>query len=218
MKEGETQLDKVTKTKEYLTDLFNQSEYLKEQPLQREYRYDHTLRVSYWGKEIATKEGLDVEALIVGCLLHDISYIEEMPTKEAWLNHGRRSAEIAKPFLETLGFDNTTMMDILYGIAIHVDNKSDFIWNKSILADSISDADNIDRFDVYRIYETLEYDKFSHMNNSEKIEYCQTRISRVNSNAGVEFATVSATQLFHERLATMKEFFEKMLEQCQRTV
>lgn len=211
-------MDKIVRTKKYLTELFNESQYLQDNPHERDYRYDHTLRVSYWGKYIAEKEGLDVEALVVGCLLHDISYIEEMPTREIQLNHGRRSAEIARPFLEILGFDETTKNDILFGIAIHVDDKSDFYWKRSILAESISDADNLDRFDVYRIYESLEYDAFSKMKNEEKIEYCQKRIDRVKMNFKIDFATVTATKLFHERLQNMKNFFELMLEQCQRTI
>ncbi len=211
-------MNKIEKTKTYLMQIFNDSEYLKDRPYEKAYRLDHTLRVGHWGKYIAENEGLDVEALVVGCLLHDASYIEEMPTDEIRYNHGRRSAEIVRPFVETLGFDFDTTNDILYGIAIHVDNESNFDWHRSVLAESISDADNIDRFDVYRIYESLEYEKFSQITNDEKIAYCEKRIARAQKNLEINFATDTATKAFHEELHTMKTFFERMLAQCRRTV
>ena len=38
------------------------------------YRLAHSYRVANIGKEIAEKEGLNVENLIIACLLHDVSY------------------------------------------------------------------------------------------------------------------------------------------------
>jgi len=60
-----------------------------------------------------------------------------------------------------IGINPSEVDEICYGIAIHVDGKSDFKGEKTPLALSIGDADNIDRFDVYRIYDGLRYHKFA---------------------------------------------------------
>lgn len=42
------------------------------------YRLAHSYRVANIGKEIAEKEGLNVEDLIIACLLHDASDFEHL--------------------------------------------------------------------------------------------------------------------------------------------
>ena len=43
-----------------------------------------------------------------------------------------------------------------YGIAIHIDDEADFEYERTPLAMSVGDADNIDRYDAYlRLYESL---------------------------------------------------------------
>ena len=122
---------------------------------EKNYRLEHSFRVANIAKEIAKKEGLDLEGLVIAGLLHDISYSETFKNENDWKNHGRKSAQIAKPFLEGLGMNSNRIQEICYGIAIHVDDEADFEGMKTPFSISVGDADNIDRFDVYRIYETL---------------------------------------------------------------
>ena len=42
------------------------------------YRLAHSYRVANIGKEIAEKEGLNVEDLMIACLLHDVSDFERL--------------------------------------------------------------------------------------------------------------------------------------------
>lgn len=127
----------------------------------RSYRFRHTLRVAELGRRIARAEGLSEDALVVGCLLHDLAYSEVMPDEAAWRGHGRRSAALARPFVETLALPDADREALLFGIAIHVDDVSGFPGERSPLACSIGDCDNLDRFDVYRVYEQLERVGFS---------------------------------------------------------
>ena len=90
-------------------------------------------------------------------------------------------------------------------------------WQSSIFAESISDADNLDRYDAYRIYDSLQYDKFSDKLNSDKIKYCQDQILRIRKNKSASLATTTATNEFHKELNFSEEFYERMLEQMQRT-
>ena len=68
------------------------------------YRYEHTLRVAWWGKKIAESEGWNPEPLIIACLLHDVGY----PLCKDFAdlkNHPKYSAEIAEKFLKQIGYD-----------------------------------------------------------------------------------------------------------------
>ena len=58
--------------------------------------------------------------------------------------------------------------EICYGIAIHVEDEADFEWVRTPFSETVGDADNIDRFDAHRIYETLEYLKLSEMSLANK--------------------------------------------------
>ena len=153
----------VELAKEFLRRKFDGSEYFSDKPYEKEYRYEHSVRVANIGKYIAEKEGLDAEAMVVACLLHDISYCGKFKDSEDYRNHGRYSAKIARPFLEELGFEPDVIEDICYGIAIHADDKADFDGKRTAFALTVGDADNIDRFDAYRIFENLKWIKDDEM-------------------------------------------------------
>lgn len=90
----------IEKTINFLKEQFDKSSYMINNPKEKRYRFEHTIRVANIGKEIAGKEGLNEEALILGCLLHDIGYVNKFNSEEDWINHGRNAAKIARPFLK----------------------------------------------------------------------------------------------------------------------
>src|SRR5699024_7343292 len=155
--------EKIKKTEAFLREKLKESPYFQEHPEAGAYRLEHTFRVARIGMSIARAEGMDPEAMAMACLLHDVSYCRwsAASTQEDWLNHGRESARIARPFLESLGLPPDVIGEICYGVAIHVDDKADFPGEATAFARTVGDADNIDRFDVYRLYETLETMSFS---------------------------------------------------------
>ena len=148
-------------------------------------------------------------AVIAG-LLHDIAYCEEMVTREDRLNHGRRSAAIARPFLESLGLPVDAVKEICSGIAIHVDDKADFEWERTPFCETVGDADNIDRFDAYRIYETLEYIRFSEMSLDEKREKVTSTIEKLTRFKEMKLGTETAKQLWIQRLDYYIGFYQKL--------
>ena len=101
----------IEKTEEYLKNTFKSSSYLNEHPQDREYRLQHSYRVANIGRIIAEKEGFDRTEMVIGCLLHDIAYSEVFEGEDGWLNHGRRSAVIARPFLHELGLKEDRIED-----------------------------------------------------------------------------------------------------------
>ena len=155
-------------------------------------------------------------AVIAG-LLHDIAYCEEMVTREDRINHGRRSAAIARPFLESLGLPADAVNEICYGIAIHVDDEADFEWERTPFCETVGDADNIDRFDAYRIYETLEYIKFSEMSLDDKREKVASTIEKLTRFKEMKLGTATAKNLWLQRLDYYIGFYEKLNVQLENS-
>lgn len=208
----------IEKSEEYLKNVFNNSKYLTSHYSDREYRLQHSYRVANIGKIIAEKEGFDITEMIIACLFHDISYSEEFKDENDWLNHGRNSANIARPFLTSLGLKENRVDDICYGIAIHVDDKADFEGKRTAFAETIGDADNIDRFDVYRIYETLQYNKFSQMTFDEKNNKVNESLDKLNEYRKMQLGTQTATEIWKERIQFYISFYEKLKKQlCNST-
>ncbi len=210
-------MNNIEKTIEYIKNIFDQSEYLKDKQTQKEYRFNHTIRVANIGKEIAIEEGMNLDAVVVGCLLHDISYIEEMKTSEERTGHGRRSAAIARDFVNTLELDEYLKQEVIYGVAIHVDDKADFEGEHTVLAGTISDCDNIDRFDKYRLYESLLYSKLDTLSLLDQIEFVEKRISGLSRLKNHPMQTKTATRLWNAKLDYQIQYFEGLQEQLHRS-
>ena len=207
----------IQKTEGFLSETFAASSYLQSNPKERDYRLEHSYRVANIAKQIALAEGFDVTHAVIAGLLHDIAYCEEMVTREDRRNHGRRSAAIARPFLESLGLSDDAVNEICYGIAIHVDDEADFAWKRTPFAETVGDADNIDRFDAYRIYETLEYLKFSEMGLEEKRETVASTIDRLTRYKEMKLGTAAAKDLWIQRLDYYIGFYEKLKAQLENS-
>lgn len=207
----------IKKTEEFLKQKFDKAIYLNNHPEDKAYRLEHTYRVANIGSEIALKEGFNETEMVIACLLHDVSYCEEFG-ESGWKDHGRHSARIARPFLRELGAPDERINDICYGIAIHVDDEADFEGERTAFAQSVGDADNIDRFDAYRIHETLCNDGFLTMDYDEKLEYVKNRIIKLNQFKDIPMGTKTAKELWLERLGFYIEFYEKLAAQLESSV
>lgn len=207
----------IAKTEAFLKDTFAASTYLQSNPADRDYRLEHSYRVANIAKAISHAEGFDMTNAVIAGLLHDISYCEEMVTREDRLNHGRRSAAIASPFLESLGLSTDAVNEICYGIAIHVDDEADFEWERTPFCETVGDADNIDRFDVYRIYESLQYIQFSEMLLAEKQERVNGTIDKLTRYKDMKLGTETAKKLWIERLDYQLGFYAKLKSQLDNS-
>lgn len=200
----------ITKTEAFLKETFAASAYLTGNPSKKDYRLEHSYRVANIAKSIAEAEGFDVTHAVIAGLLHDIAYCEEIVTQEDKINHGRRSAAIARPFLESIGLEADAVNAICYGIAIHVDDKADFQWERTPFSETVGDADNIDRFDAYRIYETLQYLKFDEMPLEEKRERVSSTMEKLRKFKEFPLGTKTAMDLWIQRLDYYLGFYEKL--------
>ena len=213
-REKRTKREWIARTEEFLKQRFDEAIYLNQHKDAKAYRIEHTYRVANIGKTIARSEGFDETEMVIACLLHDVSYCEEFG-ENGWKDHGRHSAEIARPFLRELGLAEDRIDDICYGIAIHVDDEAGFAGERTPFALTVGDADNIDRFDVYRIHESLSFDGFLEKELDEKLDYAKKRLDRLRELAGLPMATATAQELWKSRIDFYIGFYEKLVEQIK---
>ena len=211
-------LDKelIRKTEEFLKERFDSALYLNSHQEAKAYRLEHTYRVANIGRKIAEKEGFDETEMVIACLLHDVSYCEEFG-ENGWIEHGRRAAQIARPFLEELGLAHDRINEICYGIAIHVDEKADFPGQMTPFALTVGEADNIDRYDAYRIHEILSNDMFLDKGLDEKLEYLHKRLARLRELEGISFSTKTADEMWKTRLSFQINFLENLQNQLMNS-
>lgn len=208
----------IGKTEGFLKETFANSTWLSANPIDRDYRLEHSYRVANIAKTIAEAEGFDVTNAVIAGLLHDISYCEEMKTYEDRVNHGHRSAEIARPFLESLGLNADAVNEICCGIDIHADDTQSFEWERTPFCETVGDADNIDRFDAYRIYDTLRWIKFNEINLADKREKVVSTIDRLTGYKEMKMGTATARNLWIQRLDYYIGFYEKLKAQLDSSI
>ena len=182
-----------------------------------EHRYEHSLRVASIALDIAKKEGLDEDRCYIGALLHDLGYSVPYDNPKEYVNHGRIGAKLARPFLESLGYSEEEVNEICYGIAIHVDDKADFEGKRTALAVTIGDADNIDRYDAFRIYDRLTWVDYKNLSLEKQREHVDTVLSSLNKYLDYECATRTATLMWKEKISFQLEFYNRLKKQIENS-
>lgn len=182
-----------------------------------EYRYEHSLRVASIALDIAKKEGLDEDRCYIGALLHDLGYSVPYDNPKEYVNHGCIGAKLARPFLESLGYSEEEVNEICYGIAIHVDDKADFEGKRTALAVTIGDADNIDRYDAFRIYDRLTWVDYKNLSLEKQKEHVDSVLSSLNKYLDYECATRTATLMWKEKISFQLEFYNRLKKQIENS-
>jgi len=210
--------EQIRKTLEFvnkkLLNEYNKTFFSKEQ---MSYRCEHTLRVAAIGQKIARAEKMNEEALTIACLLHDVGYCEIADFSQ-YNQHGFISARVAKPFVNGLDFDEKTKLDILGGIASHVTDEADFPCELNVFTKTVGDCDNIDRFDVFRIYDNLQDAEFRDMPLEKQKTFIEERLIKLVKYEKIQFATVTAMKMWNEKIKFQIIFYNKLLEQLNQTI
>lgn len=178
------------------------------------YRYEHSLRVAYWGRKIAQGEGWNEEPLVMACLLHDVSY-PLLRDFEEWPKHPGLSAEIAERFLEQIGYDKELSKSICKAVRIH-DRWNDFPEDSTPFELSVRDADDLDRFDVMRVCMIGRSD-IGELSTAELIEVCDKRLNALKGDYGRVCGSETAKVLWEERLKMREQFYLGLKEQMVHT-
>lgn len=179
------------------------------------YRYTHSLRVADIGQKIAQAEGLDEEMLVLGCLLHDIGYVL-CKTDEDFNDHGLLCAQVAGEFLKEQRYDPKKTESICYGIRIHTQPEEEMIRPATVLENSIADADNVDRFDAWRLARRLCWDDLEILHCRELRELVQGRVARAEILRNIPFATETGRKMWNECLDLWAAVYKRLA--CQMDV
>ncbi len=210
--------ERIVKSEEFLREMFSKSGFFKLHPEAGAYRLEHSFRVAHIGKEIAEAEGMDPERMAVTCLLHDVGYYIDFSEKKDYAEHGRKGAAVARPFLLRLGYSEKETEEMCYGIAIHVDDYADFKGERTVFALTVGDADNIDRFDAFRIYDALENAGYWKLSLEEKNDFVNGKLESLEKLKKVNCATETAERMWQDRLDFQTEFFTRLKKQVANSV
>ena len=82
----------------------------------------------------------------------------------------------------------------------------------------IADADNIDRFDVYRIHEHLSNLSFLTLPYAEQLRSVTEHLSKLRSTEHLEFATKTATELWRVKIDFQIQFFTRLASQLEASI
>ncbi len=81
----------------------------------------------------------------------------------------------------------------------------------------MGDADNIDRFDAYRIHEILNMDGFLEKDLGEKQKYVEIKLQRLRELLKMQLATKTAGEMWKSRIDFYIDFYEKLKQQLERS-
>lgn len=179
------------------------------------YRYEHSLRVALWGKRIAEGEGWDSEPLVMACLLHDTGY-PFCETMEEWNLHPTYGAEVARLFLEKIGYDEELTERICQAIRIH-DKWNDVPEDATPFELSVRDADDLDRFDIMRVCMIGRSD-IGERSARELIEVCENRQRTLTDWQDRICGTETAKAFWEEKLQMRRQFYEGLQAEMQGTL
>ncbi len=178
------------------------------------YRWQHTLRVTQYGKILAEKEGAEIEIVLIACLLHDIAKLSD---RSRDVEHGRIGAKMVRPFLKEIGYSDEDAENICYAIATHVDGKSDFEHPHTLEAKIVSDADKIDRFSNYRT--TVALGKFANDDYESLILAARKRLVRFQkARREIRIQTESGRKAFDEQISLQVVYMERLIADYEISV
>jgi len=211
--------DITKKVEDYLkTELTKNAFYQDNNHRKGEYRIEHSFRVAHIAVEIAASEGFNEEKAYVAGLLHDIGYSIEYKSKEEHREHGRIGAKIARQFLKELGcYSDEEIEEMCYAIAIHVDEKADFPGEKTPFTLSIGEADNIDRFDAYRLYEGLHLADYMNLTLDEQRQFVDKHIAGLTKLLEEPFGTKTSASMWKEKIIYQIEFYKRLKNQIENS-
>jgi HD superfamily phosphodiesterase len=132
------------------------------------HKTDHILRVWETSKKMCERLGGDLEVMVAAVILHDLGR-HCGPTV-----HGDKSAELARPILERVGFPADKIPKALEAIAQH---DYEFPREKRKLLESkiLNDADRIDVFGVIGVYRHVLFINAGRMKIDDVIPLSKTR-------------------------------------------
>lgn len=118
--------------------------------------FDHVLRVYRMSENLSRAENADIEIVLAAALLHDAQGSETAGGDEGRLDHHHTSAEFARQVLETEGWSEDRIQEVLHCIRAHrFRDKSE--QPQTIEAKILFDADKLDAIGAIGVARALSY-------------------------------------------------------------
>ncbi len=224
-----------TQLKDFLVDALSSHIYTLNTPSAsaKKYRVEHCLRVALIGRQVALAENLDPDILEIGCLLHDIGKWEA----EKAVDHGRCGALIAEDLLKVAGLSKPIREEITQGIAMHVDGYwnprpdtagtpqnirgekyKTFSQQPTLLAQSIRECDDIDRYSAYRIHDTLTYFNFLEKSTTEQQAWIADYLLELYELQKRVCVTATTQKLWQENITFQITYYEKLAKELNKSL
>lgn len=170
------------------------------------YRWQHTLRVTQYGVQIAKAEDANLEQVIVACLLHDSEWFSDLHKD---VDHGHVAARTIRPFLEEVGYLPEEVDNIVYCVGVHSAGSVWYDHEHTLEAKVVSDADNIDRFGALRtifwcVDELGDLDALA-AKLTKRIKKLEDYLERQIME------TDTGNKLFNQQLNRQIEFFKRLI-------
>jgi len=208
----------IRKTGEFVKHELDKLAFYKNNiPRMAEYRLEHSYRVASIGAEIARSEGFDEERTYVACLMHDIGYSVDFKDKADHRMHGHYGAKIARPFLEALDYTPEQIDEMCLGIQIHVFGTASVPEHASPLALTVGDADKIDRYDTFRLYEGLQDVDYRSLSLNDQLSHVENKLNRLKALKDIHCGTATAEKMWQEKLDYQIEFYRRLEKQIDNS-
>lgn len=178
------------------------------------YRYEHSIRVSNIAIKIAKEENADVVVVALSSILHDIGKFDTTEN----LEHGRISAEIARPFLKNFDLTKSQIHKICYSIEAHVNDwKRETITEDLLEANILKDADRIDRFGFNKVFLRRFLDHQKSLNDAQnQIDLTERRIDILHGLINEDrMVTNLGKEIFNNRVDFQIKFYENYLNELR---
>ena len=170
------------------------------------YRYEHSLRAAENAAVIAEAEGLPTDDLIIACLLHDVGYRE---CGDDFKRHPFFSADIAKRYLEMIGYPPGPLREMVRGIALHALTDA-LPEDMTVFQTSVSDV-----FDMIRTAMLLG-DCVNEKTNQEIIPSCNQAIEVANWIMSLPRGTRTAQDMINKNCRRRIALLQDILAQANK--
>ena len=130
--------------------------------------------------------------------------------------HPTYGAEVARLFLEKIGYDAKLMESICQAIRIH-DKRNDVPEDATPFELSVRDADDLDRFDIMRVCMIGRSD-IGERSARELIEVCEKRLNTLTDWQDRICGTDTAKAFWEEKLQMRRKFYDTLQAEMQGTL
>lgn len=175
-------------------------------------RFQHILRVCKWIERLTEgEEGLDLEALRIAAIFHDVGY-----EKEDKHGHAERGALIFEAFARERGFPEQLTQKVKYLIAKH-SKKTPYEEDSPIELAYLKDADLLDEEGAMGIvWDCLVTGASKPESYEDALVYIKKYSASAEHLSSINITTAKARAIYQKKLELLKTFVEALEQDLEK--